>query len=214
MSEEDRQERAGDWEETPASGDSHRELILQSAERLFAERGFRNVSVRDVATEAGVTHPLIYYYWSSKDALLAEVVGRSQARVRGVAHGEATEAVTAIARESLSSNRLYLLTLTRALLDGMSPSEWPGGFPGVEAAIELLQRDAPNDPYRDSVRERVAVVTALLNGWTLIEDQLLELVGLSPGDREHARETMLAAMRHVLDRRPGRIDRGRDAGLG
>ena len=75
-------------------------------------------------------------------------------------------------RESLVENRRYLLTVTRALLDGMPPSEWPGGFPGVESAIELLERDAPDDRQRSQVRERVAVVTALLDGWALIEDQL------------------------------------------
>jgi hypothetical protein len=84
-------------------------------------------------------------------------------------------------------------------MDGMPPSKWPGGFPGVEAAIELLERDAPDDDYRDSIRERIAVTTALLDGWVLIEDQLLEIVGLPGGDREHARETMLAAVRVVLD---------------
>ena len=171
--------------------------------------------MRDVAAEAGVTHPLIYYYWSSKDALLAEVVGRSQARVRAMAHGEAAETVTAIVRETLTENRLYLLTLTRALIDGMPPSEWPGGFPGVEAAIELLERDAPDDAYRDTVRERVAVVTALLEGWALIEDQLLEIVGLSRGDREHARETDAhgrASRPRPVD--PAHVDSGRGAGLG
>jgi AcrR family transcriptional regulator len=199
MTEAERHRRVGDPADAPAPKDVRRDLILKSAERLFAERGFRNVSVRDVAADVGVTHPLIYYYWSSKDALLAEVVGRSQARVRAMAHGEAAETVTAIVRETLTENRLYLLTLTRALIDGMPPSEWPGGFPGVEAAIELLERDAPDDAYRDTVRERVAITTALLEGWALIEDQLLEIVGLSRGDRGHARETMLAAVRHVLD---------------
>ena len=89
MTEEDRQERSGDPAETSAPADRRRALILQVAERLFAERGFRNVSVRDIADAAGVTHPLIYYYWGSKDGLLAAVTERSQARVRAVARGDA-----------------------------------------------------------------------------------------------------------------------------
>ena len=117
-------------------------------------------------------------------------------------------------RESLVENRRYLLTVTRALLDGMPPSEWPGGFPGVESAIELLERDAPDDRQRSQVRERVAVVTALLDGWALIEDQMLEMVGLTPHDREHARETLLAVVREILEpRRPPRIDTEVGAGL-
>ena len=198
MTEEDRQERARP-ESPEAAKDDRREQILAAAEHLFAERGFRNVSVRDVATAAGVTHPLIYYYWGSKSGLLAAVTEHSQARIRAVARGDAVDAVTAIVRESLVENRHYVLTLTRALLDGMPASEWPGGFPGVESAIELLERDAPDERQRSHVRERVAVVTALLDGWMLIEDQLLEMVGLTSDDREHARETMLAVVREILD---------------
>ena len=41
-------------------------------------------------------------------------------------------------------------------------------------------------------------LTAMLNGWVLIEDQLLEIAGLSPDDRDHARETLVACMRTVL----------------
>ena len=45
-------------------------------------------------------------------------------------------------------------------------------------AIELLERHAPERPAEDAqVRERVAVVTAMLDGWVLIEDQLLEIAG-------------------------------------
>ena len=98
----------------------------------------------------------------------------------------------------------------------MPPSEWPGGFPGVEAAVELLEREAPDDRRCGrQVRERVAVVTAMLDGWVLIEDQLLEIVGLTPHDREHARETVLAVVREILAplvRR--RIDTEVGAGLG
>ena len=49
-----------------------------------------------------------------------------------------------------------------------------------------------------AVRERIAVLTAMLNGWVLIEDQLLEIAGLPPEDRDHARETLVACMRAVL----------------
>ena len=78
-----------------------------AAERLFAERGFRNVSVRDIAAEADVTHPLIYYYWSSKDGLLAAVIERSQARMRAAAEldADAPRRVTAIVREYLAHSR-------------------------------------------------------------------------------------------------------------
>ena len=188
--------------EGSVTADNRRERILLTAARLFAERGFHNVAVRDIADEAGVTHPLIYYYWSSKEELLAAVLEHTQSRVRRAARSDdALELLAAIARDYLQSNRQYLLTITRAFVDGMSASEWPGGFPGVEAlfaAPGLKKRLQAGGDAAVAVRERIAVLTAMLNGWVLIEDQLLEIAGLRPEDRDHARETLVACMRAVL----------------
>ena len=180
--------------------DDRRERILGVAERLFAERGYSNVSVRDIATEAAVTHPLIYYHWGSKEELLAAVVARSQNRVRArLEAAGAVDAAVVAADETLRHNRRYVLTLTRALLDGMPPSSWPGGFPGIEAALALLLDEArARGEDETGARLRVACVVAMLDGWVLIEDQLLEMVGLSAAERERGREEFLAAVRRVL----------------
>lgn len=44
--------------------------ILEVAERLFAARGFKGTSVRDIAQEAGVNLAMISYYFGSKEGLL------------------------------------------------------------------------------------------------------------------------------------------------
>lgn len=51
--------------------------ILQAASRLFAERGYANVSVRDICKETGTTAPVIYYYFGSKKGLF-DAVARKQ----------------------------------------------------------------------------------------------------------------------------------------
>jgi TetR/AcrR family transcriptional regulator len=53
------------------------EKILQVASRMFAEKGFGNVSVRDICREATTTAPVIYYYFGSKKGLF-EAVARKQ----------------------------------------------------------------------------------------------------------------------------------------
>ena len=55
---------------------STREVLIQSAEHLFAERGFDGVSVRDIANDAKVNSALVGYYFGSKQGLLAEVYTR------------------------------------------------------------------------------------------------------------------------------------------
>jgi len=177
--------------------------ILRAAGHLFAERGYRSVTVRDIAAEAGVAHPLVHYYFGSKRDLLAAVLKDNQMRMRVVASRgrEPRTMVFDLARENLAGSRDYLLTLTRTFVEGMPVSEWPGGFPAIEAILDRLDAGPGAGSEADDVRCLVAVIVAMLTGWVLIEDQLLEIVGLEPRDRERAREVMLRSIEHVLSSR-------------
>ena len=53
-----------------------RELVLQSAGRLFNRHGFNAVSIDDVMAEAGLTRGSFYCYFSSKSDLYAQSVAR------------------------------------------------------------------------------------------------------------------------------------------
>ena len=48
--------------------------LLETAMRLFAEKGYDNVSVRAVAREAGVAPGLAYHYFDSKERMFAEAI--------------------------------------------------------------------------------------------------------------------------------------------
>lgn len=53
-----------------------KEQILESAEWLFAQNGYKGTKMLAIAEKAGVNHALIHYYYSSKDKLFEEVVLR------------------------------------------------------------------------------------------------------------------------------------------
>jgi AcrR family transcriptional regulator len=53
-----------------------RTKILDTAERLFAEKGFDATSMRTITAEAGVNLASVNYHFGSKDALLFEVLDR------------------------------------------------------------------------------------------------------------------------------------------
>jgi AcrR family transcriptional regulator len=54
-----------------------RDLILDAAERHFAERGFAGVSVREIATEAGLKNQAsLYHHFRNKRALYEAVLAR------------------------------------------------------------------------------------------------------------------------------------------
>lgn len=51
-----------------------RELLVQTAYRLFAERGYRATSVRDITHAADVTEAVLYHYFANKADLLRAVL--------------------------------------------------------------------------------------------------------------------------------------------
>jgi AcrR family transcriptional regulator len=53
---------------------STRERVLQAADRLWGERGLRGASLDDIAREAAVTKPTVYYYFGDKSALFTAMV--------------------------------------------------------------------------------------------------------------------------------------------
>ena len=59
--------------------------LLETAEKLFAEKGFEGTSVRDIADVAGVNIAMISYYFGSKEklmqALFEKKIGDIQVRV-------------------------------------------------------------------------------------------------------------------------------------
>ena len=60
--------------------DQSRTAILAAAERLYADRGFGDVTLRDIVAEASVNLAAVNYHFGSKDELIAELfVTRSMA---------------------------------------------------------------------------------------------------------------------------------------
>ena len=55
-----------------------REDILNTAERLFAENGIQNVSLREINAEAGYSAAALYYHFRSRDALLEALLLKRQ----------------------------------------------------------------------------------------------------------------------------------------
>lgn len=52
------------------------EEIITAAVKLFSERGFRAVTIDDIASSLGFTKSVIYYYFKSKNQILWEIFTR------------------------------------------------------------------------------------------------------------------------------------------
>ena len=57
-----------------------RELFLDTAEELFADRGFYGVSIAAIADELGLTKQALLHHFGSKEKLYGEVLARISAR--------------------------------------------------------------------------------------------------------------------------------------
>jgi AcrR family transcriptional regulator len=72
-------------EGTAGRGEQTRQLIVETALRLFRERGYAETTMRAIASEAGVSVGNAYYYFDSKEHLVQEFYGRLQAEHRAAA---------------------------------------------------------------------------------------------------------------------------------
>jgi len=64
-----------------AVGDLKRELILDAARRVFEAEGLDGASLRAIAAAAGYTPAALYFHFDSKEAIYAEVLRGSLARL-------------------------------------------------------------------------------------------------------------------------------------
>ncbi len=71
---------------------SGRERILREAERLFGERGYRGVSIRELAQACGMTNAALYYHFESKEDLFYQVALRYAERLARRLRAEADAA--------------------------------------------------------------------------------------------------------------------------
>ncbi|GAC1569442.1 MAG: TetR/AcrR family transcriptional regulator [Candidatus Dormibacteria bacterium] len=72
------------------------EQLLNIAQALFAERGFRAPSMDEIALRAGVTKPVLYDHFGSKDGLIAACIRQAGAQLFREVAG-AVDATTAAA---------------------------------------------------------------------------------------------------------------------
>ena len=127
---------------------------------------------------------------------------RNQTRVRDLT-GDLTdprEIILAIIRDYLDRGRPYLLIMARSFLGGMPVLVWPGGYPGMEVALRVLLAAGPaDDPeWDEQVRGVVTLVTAMLCGWVLMGEQIMDVAAVPPARRPAERQRLVQAIDDLL----------------
>jgi AcrR family transcriptional regulator len=141
-----------------------RERILEAATGLFAELGFRRVTVRAICRTAGVNVAAVNYHFGDKVGLYREVVGAAIDAMRRTTEDARREGEGRPAEEKL---RVFLRTLVRRLL--------ASGHPRIQ---RLVQREMsePSGLLDRIVAEGVRPRLEYLSG------VVAEILGCAPDD--------------------------------
>ena len=62
---------------------TRRDQLLAIAAQLFAEKGFKNTTVRDIADAAGILSGSLYHHFDSKESMVDEILSTFQAALFG-----------------------------------------------------------------------------------------------------------------------------------
>lgn len=188
--------------ERPRCRAAAEQSLIEAAAALLGEVGPRAMSVRDVATRAGVNHGLVHHYFGGKDGLLREgmklLVHRhhefaSQRRVAGIAP----------APLALNEDQNYLRAVARCVLDGemeLARTELDEGVSIPNQALfaytELQNLDGPTL----EMKADLALAAATEMGWAALEPFLFLVAGVQDDERDAVRELVRRRREASVDR--------------
>jgi TetR/AcrR family transcriptional regulator, transcriptional repressor for nem operon len=132
---------------TREKAEANRQQLVETAARLFQEKGMDGVGVAEISKAAGLTHGALYAHFPSKDALAAEAM---QFSTRS-AYGKVTEHPVTLAQ-------LVDYYLAPAQRDNLAE-----GCPLAAAASEVARQDVSVAAgYASGLRQMVDYIAARL----------------------------------------------------
>lgn len=182
----------------PARTPDRRAEILDTARRLFAERGFHATSMRDLCTALGMSAGNLYHWFPSKQAIIAAFVQADSAKaaarfaelsraqdLRGILAEQLLDEVTQTSEEEI---RLILEVYAAALRDPeLAPLVREADAAALGQLAGLLRHAGLPDPDASAV-----VIIALVDG-------LISRRALEPGrDLAPLASPIAAALRGLL----------------
>ena len=165
------------------ASEDKRTRILDAAIRVFAEHGYHEARVGDIAEDAGVAHGLLYHYFASKDDVLRTIFvenwGQLIARFRAVAvaNEPAGEKLEGIAKILLRTWRNDPALVTVMVREVARSHQLQDRVDEVREAFAIVQRIVEEGQaagvFRRDVDARLASwlfyggLEEVLTGWVL-----------------------------------------------
>jgi AcrR family transcriptional regulator len=153
----------------PRGREAVRAAVLESAMRLFADRGPSAVSLRDIATAANVNLGLLHRHFGSKAELVTAAIEHYAASARprvleALASKNFPASLIDVFRHEVA---MYTRLSAWILLDGTGPTQ--ATYPIVKAVIELFELRGVS---AREARARSAAVFGMAAGYAFFEPTL------------------------------------------
>lgn len=157
----------------PTRNDAQRQAILDAASLLFIEKGFGGTNVNDIADAVGVTRTALYYYFPSKESMLAalteDVTAKASRLADDVSRQDALPPDEALRRLILQHAGLILAHPVQFRVVERSESSLPEPDRAAAAAwrrallehfVHVIQRGVDGGQFR-AVNARVAAFSII-----------------------------------------------------
>ena len=160
-----------------------RRQILAAAVKVFAEKGFHEARVGDIAEEAGIAYGLVYHYFDSKEELLetifrttwTEMLARvEEVETAGVPAAEAVRQVTALLLRTWRRDPDLVRVLVREVTRNQHVQQEIEEITSAMESLErIVRRGQESGEFRSELDPRLAAVVfygaleEVLSGWVL-----------------------------------------------
>src|SRR5512144_1403704 len=86
-----------------------RERLLRAAADVFDRKGYAAASVREIVEQAGITKPVLYYHFGSKEGMLSAILEEGERRIVEVVDRVLANPNGARARVKTLTEEIHLL---------------------------------------------------------------------------------------------------------
>lgn len=179
-----------DRERTYLSRDARHAQLLTVGLQLFSTRGYDDISIDDIAREAGISKGLLYHYFGGKRELYVAVVQHAAGALLEALRPDPARSGVDNVRDGLTAYLRFVAERAEAFLALQGGS--PAGGPEVQAILEQSREaiaaqillsagvDAALPPYRVAARAWLGGVEAASVDWLrhrdMEEAELVELL--------------------------------------
>ena len=181
----------------PRNAELTRRAILDTARHLFAKQGISTVSLRDIASEAGVSHGLIQQYFGTREDMVAAIIkGEIDAFMATAAPPPDVnmEHLRRVLQDRMDDFRDFGLIIMRAELAGIEPEKMidpAATTPAMHLASFIGDQQAKRSSCEGPALDPQLVsayVNAALFGFSAMAPWLMTTVGLDPEEYQKRNE--------------------------